>query len=83
VAVQLAPLPYFPVQVPPRQKPLVQSVSAAQVADLHAVPEAQTTLPGQADAAGCEQAPAPLHFPAAVSRPPLQETAPQATLVVA
>jgi hypothetical protein len=81
--VQLAPLPYFPVQVPLRQKPPAQSVSAAQVDDLQAVVEVQTTLPGQAPAAGCAQAPAPLHLPAGVSRPPLHETAPHATLVVA
>ena len=83
VAVQLVPFPYFDVQVPPRQKPLTQSVSAAQVADLHAVPEAQTTLPVQADAAGCAQTPAPLQLPLGVSRPALHERLPHVTLVVA
>jgi hypothetical protein len=81
--VQLVPLPYFALQVPLRQRPLTQSASAVQVDGLHAVPEAQTTSPGQAAAAGCAQAPAPLQPPVGVSRPLLQETVPQWTLDVA
>jgi hypothetical protein len=82
-AVQLVPLPDFALQVPLTQRPLAQSASAVQVGALHAVPEAQTTAPGQAAAAGCEQTPAPLQLPVGVSRPLLQEAVPQWTLDVA
>jgi len=81
--VQLVPFPYLPVQVPLRQKLLTQSVSAVHVDGLHAVPEAQTTPPGQAAAAGCAQAPAPLQLPLGVISPLPQETVPQVTFEVA
>ena len=81
--MQLVPLPDFALQVPLAQRPPTQSASALQVDGLHAVPEAQTTPPGHAAAAGCEQAPAPLQLPVGVSKPLLQDTVPQCTVDVA
>jgi hypothetical protein len=66
-----------------RHNPLTQSASAVQLDALQVVPDAQTTPPGQAEAAGVEQAPAPLQRPVMVSWPPLQELAPQLTVDVA
>ena len=63
--------------------PLTQSASAVQLDALQVVPDAQTTPPGQAEAAGVEQAPAPLQRPVTVSWPPLQEVAPQLAVDVA
>ncbi|HXT89981.1 MAG TPA: hypothetical protein VN714_12075 [Trebonia sp.] len=66
-----------------RHNPLTQSVSAVQLDALQAVPDPQTTPPGQAVAAGVAQAPAPLQRPVVVSWPRLQEVAPQLTVEVA
>jgi len=82
-AVQLVPLPDFALHVPLTQRPLRQSASAVHVDGLHAVPEAQTTPPGHAAAAGCEQTPAPLQLPVGVSKPLLQATVPHFAVDVA
>ena len=71
------------MQAPLRHSPLTQSASAAQVDDLHAVVDAQTTPPGQPEAAGVAQAPAPLQEPMGASWPPLQAALPQLTLEIA
>jgi hypothetical protein len=81
--VQACPFARFAAQAPVWHSPLTQSASAPQVGDLHAVADAQNTPPGQALAAGVEQAPAPLQRPVDVSWPLLQETAPQLALDVA
>jgi hypothetical protein len=82
-AVQACPVGRLAAQALLRHNPLTQSVSAVQLDDLQAVVEAQATPPGQAEAAGVEQAPAPLQRPERVSWPPLQEVAPQLTVDVA
>jgi len=81
--VQACPIARFAMQAPLRHSPLTQSASAAQVDDLHAVVDAQTTAPGQPEAAGIVQAPAPLQEPMGASWPPLQEGLPQLTLEIA
>lgn len=60
--VQLCPLSYFGVQVPPEQKlPVAQSASLTQEPALQAVADAQAIAPGQAVAAPATQVWLALH----------------------